>query len=79
MGKNEEEEEYDMCQAIREWAEEERSIGREEGREEGRREGRQKTRTIVRNMMKRGMSDADIMAIAECDQEFINEVRSDVG
>ena len=83
MGKNEEEEEeYDMCQAIREWAEEERSIGREEGRKEGRREGQQagadeKTRTIVRNMLKRSMTDTDIMAIAECDQQFINEVRSE--
>ncbi|MBO4980605.1 MAG: Rpn family recombination-promoting nuclease/putative transposase [Lachnospiraceae bacterium] len=28
-------EEYDMCQAMREWAEEERSIGREEGMEKG--------------------------------------------
>ena len=82
MGKNEEDEEgYDMCQAIREWAEEERSIGRAEGRREGRREGQQagadeKTRTIVRNMLTRSMSDADIMAIAECDQEFIDTVRS---
>ena len=80
MGKNEEEEEeYDMCQAIREWAEEERSIGREEGRREGQQAGAdEKTRTIVRNMLKRGMTDTDIMAIAECDQKFINEVRSEI-
>ena len=76
--KHEEEEEYDMCQAIREWAEEERSIGREEGRREGQQAGAdEKTRTIVRNMLKRGMTDTDIMAIAECDQKFINEVRSE--
>ena len=69
MEKNEEnEEEYDMCQAIREWAEEERSIGRQEGLDE-------KTGVIVRNMLKRGMTDADIMAIAECNQEFIDEAR----
>ena len=58
-----------MCQAIREWAEEERSIGRMEGSEE-------KTYTIVRNMLMRDMSDADIMAIAECDQEYIDKVRA---
>ena len=80
MEKNEDEEEYNMCQAIREWAEEERSIGRAEGRDEGRREGKQagideKTRIIVRNMLIRGMEDADIMAIAECDQEFLDKVK----
>ena len=63
-----------MCQAIREWAEEERSIGRMEGRVEGLDE---KTHTIVRNMLMRDMSDADIMAIAECDQEYIDTVRAD--
>ena len=73
MEKNEEDkEEYDMCQAIREWAEEERSIGHQEGRQEGLDE---KTRTIVRNMLLRGMADTDIMAIAECDQDFIDKVR----
>lgn len=76
MEKNEEnEEEYDMCQAIREWAEEERSVGREEGRQEGRQAGLdEKTRDIVRNMLLRGMVDADIMAIAECDREVIDKV-----
>ena len=63
-----------MCQAIREWAEEERSIGRMEGRVEGLDE---KTHTIVRNMLMRDMSDADIMAIAECDQEYIDKVRAE--
>lgn len=69
MGKNEEDkEEYNMCQALREWAEEERSIGRQEGVVEGR-------QIIVRNMLLRGMSDADIMAIAECDREVIDKIR----
>ena len=73
MGKNEEdEEEYNMCQALEEWAEEERSIGRKEGQQAGFMEGR---RIIVRNMLMHGMSDADIMAIAECDQEFIDKAR----
>ena len=70
MEQNEENEEgYDMCQAIREWAEEERSIGRQEGQLEGR-------QIIVRNMLLRGMTNEDIMAIAECDQEFIDKVRT---
>lgn len=64
MEKNEEKEEYNMCQAIREWAEEERSIGFTEGRQ-----------IIVKNMLMRGMADADIMAIAECNQNFIDEIR----
>ena len=70
--KNEEEEEYDMCQAIREWAEEERSIGRQEGRQAGLDE---KTDIIVKNMLLRGMEDEDIMTIAECDRECIDRVR----
>ena len=78
MEKNEEDkEEYDMCQAIREWAEEERSIGREEGFMKGQQAGSdEKARIIVRNMLMRSMTDSDIMAIAECDQEFIDTVRS---
>ena len=81
MGKNEEDkEEYNMCQALREWAEEERSIGREEGQRTGFLKGQQagadeKSRTIVRNMLLRCMADEDIMAIAECEQEFIDKVR----
>ena len=75
MGKNKEEEKYDMCQAIREWAEEERSIGRKEGQRVGADE---KARIIVKNMLMRGMSDADIMAITECDQEFIDKARLSV-
>lgn len=65
-------EEYNMCQAVREWAEEERGIGREEGRLQGRKE---QTLTIIKNMLKRGMSDDDILAIAECSQEFLDHVK----
>ena len=76
MEKNEENEgEYDMCQAIREWAEEERSIGREEGHRIGLMESR---RVIVRNMLLHGMTDEDIMAIAECNQELIDTVRGHI-
>ena len=69
---NENREVYNMCQAVREWAEEERSIGRLEGKREGRLEERME---IVKNMLARGMSNEDIMAIAECDQGLVDKVR----
>lgn len=46
----------------------------EEGREQGLEE---KTRTIIQNMLARGMADEDIMAIAECSLELINQVQKD--
>ena len=60
-----------MCQALKEWAEEERSIGREEGADD-------KTRVMVKNMLLRGMPDDDIMAIAECDWAFVDKVRMEL-
>ena len=59
--------------------------GREEGREEGEALGRaegealgrnEKTRIIVTNMLRRGMSDEDIRALAECEQALIDELRN---
>lgn len=41
MDENGEREEYDMCQALREWIEEERNAGIEEGIATGREEGRE--------------------------------------
>ena len=46
----------------------------EEGREQGLEE---KTRTIIRNMLARDMANEDIMAIAECGQELIDQVRKE--
>lgn len=60
-------EEYNMCQAVREWAEEERKIGREEEKN-----------IVVRNLILRGMPDQDILQIVECDVKFINNVRSTI-
>ena len=48
------------------------ALGRAEGEALGRNE---KTRIIVTNMLRRGMSDEDIRALAECEQELIDEVR----
>ena len=50
----------------------------EEGREAGHEEGlEEKNRTIIRNMLARSMTDEDILAIAECRQEQIDQVRKD--
>lgn len=75
----------DMCKAITEWLAEEREAGMQAGIQRGMQTGMQtgiqtgmddKTRNVVINMLKRGMSDEDIIAIAECPQELIDELRS---
>lgn len=50
----------DMCTAIREMI--------QDGMD-------QKTRRIVENMIRRGMPDEDIMAIAECGEDLVREVK----
>ena len=44
----------------------------EEGVEDGIEQG---LRITIRNMLARGMSDEDIITIAECDKELIDQVR----
>ena len=62
----------DMCEALTALIED----GWKEGIKEGIKEGLdEKTRQIVRNMLERGMADKDIIALAECRQELIEEVR----
>ena len=58
----------DMCKAITEWLAEEREAGMQTGIDD-------KTKNVVINMLKRGMSDEDILAIAECTQELVDELR----
>jgi hypothetical protein len=74
-----------MCVAIQEMMKDSRDEGILEGVVQGRREGvregqfkgeKEKCQQVVRNMLLRGMSDEDIIAIAECDKEFIDTVRS---
>ena len=72
MKETEEKEEYDMCQALREWSEEERAIGRQEGISQG---NERKTNQVIRNMLARGYSDEDICVIAECSVVKIEVVR----
>ncbi len=59
----------DMCTAIKEWMAEEREAGIIAGKQEG-------IVAVVANMLRRGMSDEDIMAITECEQELIDQVRN---
>ena len=54
-------EECDVCQALREWIEDERNEER---------------RKIVKNMLLRGMSDEDICTLTECGPELVAEVRT---
>jgi predicted transposase YdaD len=66
-----------MCVAIQEMMKDSKAEGILEGRREGQFKGEQeKCQQIVRNMLLRGMSDEDIMAIAECDKEFVDTVRN---
>jgi hypothetical protein len=51
---------------------EEKALEREEARAEGIQD---KQRQIIRNMLSRGMSDEDIMALAECSREEVDKVR----
>ena len=86
INKNENKEEYDMCQAMRELLADATAVGREQGISQGISQGlsrgisqgaEDKTRSVVSNMLARGMSDEDICAIAECTTEFIHMVRKD--
>lgn len=84
ISKNENREEYNMCQAMRELLADAEATGRKQGISQGLSQGisqgisqgaADKTRTVVLNMLARGMSDEDICAIAECTAEFIHTVR----
>ncbi len=61
------------------------SAGVQQGMQRGISQGEQqgisqgeldKTRVVAANMIKRGMSDDDIRALAECSQELIDQIRS---
>ncbi len=77
----EEEEVINMCKAWEDMGEEKRAIGRAEGIKAGRIEGIKVARTesmekqkrIVQNMVDRGYSIEDIMAIMECSPEELQE------
>lgn len=66
----------DMCTAITQLIADGRSEGLNEGLRIGKNEGQEeKTRIVVKNMLRRGMPDREIMAVAECSQELVDEIR----
>lgn len=68
--------EYNMCQALLELQEESKAEGRALGIAQGSLE---KTKTFIKNMLKRGFSDEDICALAECSVEMIDGLRQHLG
>lgn len=85
MGEQVKEGETKMCELLDEL----KKIGYEEGLSAGIGQGisqgvqrgisqgeLDKTRVVVTNMIKRGMSDDDIRALAECSQELIDQIKS---
>jgi hypothetical protein len=65
-----------MCTAIQEMMADSRAEGFNLGISQGISQGiNQGKRQIIRNMLARGMSDEDIMALAECAQEEVDKVR----
>lgn len=70
--------EYNEEEALKYIREDEFQMGKEEGIEQGIEQGElSKTRTVIRNMLKRGMSEEDICALAECNKALIEEVRNE--
>ena len=67
----ENEEEFDMCQAMRELLADARAVGVNEGVSQG-------ITQVVTNMLKRGMSTEDICVLAECSEEFVETVRAEL-
>ena len=71
----EEGEVVNMAKGLQDWAEEERTEGRKEGRKEGKKEEK---RMIIRNMLCHGMSEEEIIMLAECDRGLLEEVKKQI-
>ena len=67
----EDEEDVNMCKA---W-EDMRNEGIQLGEQRGEQKLQEKNRLVIKNMLQRGYSDEDILAIAECEPEDIEQVR----
>ena len=62
----------DMLEALEELFADELEMSRNEGQREGRLQG---IRDIVQNMLRKGMDIVDICELAECSEEYVEEVR----
>ena len=65
-----------MCKAWEDMAIDMKNEGLQLGLRQGEQRGLQENRfLVIKNMLKRGYSDEDILAIAECEPEDIEQVR----
>ena len=74
------EENVNMCKAWEDMAIDMKNEGIQLGEQRGLQRGEQlglqeKNRLVIKNMLQRGYSDEDILAIAECEPEDIEQVR----
>ena len=70
------EEDVNMCKAWEDMAIDMKNEGLQLGLRRGEQIGLQeKNRLVIKNMLQRGYSDEDILAIAECEPEDIEQVR----
>ena len=70
------EENVNMCKAWEDMAIDMKNEGLQLGLRQGEQRGLQENRfLVIKNMLQRGYSDEDILAIAECEQADIEQVR----
>ena len=70
------EENVNMCKAWEDMAIDMKNEGLQLGLRQGEQRGLQENRfLVIKNMLQRGYSDEDILAIAECEPEDIEQVR----
>ncbi len=72
-----------LCKALEDMKIESMEKGIEKGRAEGMLKGeaegiQNKTRIVVTNMLRRGLSDEDICALAECNLKLVEELREKI-
>lgn len=75
MNREAEEEEYDMCQAMREWLEDERNEGVQQGIQAGMQQG---IMVIIKNMLRLGAPIRDICAYTGYSEEQIRQIQEEI-
>ena len=71
MNREAEEEEYDMCQAMREWLEDERNEGIQAGVQQG-------IMVIIKNMLRLSAPIRDICAYTGYSEEQIRQIQEEI-